>query len=296
VPNGDFEKAARAHIASRGARGTRRLYKSDLTRWLAFCEQEKASPDEPTIELATKFRDELMATVEAQTVRRVLSALSSMYEAAGLPNLFKSSKRLPRPSPDDVALTREFSLEEIDELFEAVLREEKINTIGLRDEAIFRLLYDTGLRVSSVTSLLRDQVYARGRDGVWVAVVKVKKRGLVEVELPLTSYSSISAWLRVAPSSPYMFPSPKNHKQPIRTQVVNDRLAHYGKIAGIENAHPHRFRATFATSALDAGIPLHEVQAAMHHSDPKTTLRYDRGVRGAGVTATLAQFRKKKED
>lgn len=56
--------------------------------------------------------------------------------------------------------------------------------------------------------------------------------------------------------------------------------------------HPHQFRATFITEALDAGVPLHEVQAAVHHADPRTTQRYDRGARGAGVTAALEKFRR----
>jgi len=65
-----------------------------------------------------------------------------------------------------------------------------------------------------------------------------------------------------------------------------------GNEAGVKHLHPHRFRSSFVTRALDAGVALHEVQAAVGHSSPDITQRYDRGVRGRGVTLALAKFRK----
>ena len=64
----------------------------------------------------------------------------------------------------------------------------------------------------------------------------------------------------------------------------------YGKMLGIK-VHPHSFRAAYITDALDSGLQLHEVQAAVHHADPATTLRYDRRERGAGVAAQVEKFR-----
>jgi site-specific recombinase XerD len=40
---------------------------------------------------------------------------------------------------------------------------------------------------------------------------------------------------------------------------------------------PHTLRHGFITAALDAGIPLRDVQEATSHADPRTTMRYDRG-------------------
>src|SRR5262249_47922113 len=39
---------------------------------------------------------------------------------------------------------------------------------------------------------------------------------------------------------------------------------------------PHTLRHAFITAALDAGVPLRDVQEAASHSDPRTTIRYDR--------------------
>lgn len=285
-----FERAARAHIASRGSKGTRALYGADLESWLEHCAESNIDPDGPSLEAATSFRDTLKGQLSAQTVRRVLSALSSMYEAAGLPNMF-SGKRLQRPPADEVALTREFSEEEAQAILKAA--EADTSNVGIRDTAILRLLYDTGLRVSSVVEMKRNRIFRRGVDGQQVALARVKKKGLVEVELPEASAKALVHWLEVAPESDWVFPSVRSPNQPIACSVVNKRLLVYGAQAGVPHAHPHRFRATLITRALDLGIPLNQVQAAVHHADPKTTLRYDRGARGTGVANAVAESRKK---
>ena len=47
--------------------------------------------------------------------------------------------------------------------------------------------------------------------------------------------------------------------------------------AGIaKNVGPHTLRHAFITAALDAGVPLRDVQEAASHADPRTTMRYDR--------------------
>jgi integrase/recombinase XerD len=49
-----------------------------------------------------------------------------------------------------------------------------------------------------------------------------------------------------------------------------------GKRAGLGNVHPHMLRAAFIMAALDAGVPLRDVQIAARHADPRTTTIYDR--------------------
>ncbi len=64
-------------------------------------------------------------------------------------------------------------------------------------------------------------------------------------------------------------------------QRLDRRTAHrwvrsIGKRAGIGLVHPHMLRAAFIMAALDAGVPLREVQVAARHADPRTTTVYDR--------------------
>jgi site-specific recombinase XerD len=49
-----------------------------------------------------------------------------------------------------------------------------------------------------------------------------------------------------------------------------------GKRAGLGAVHPHMLRAAFTMAALDAGVPLRDVQLAARHTDPRTTTIYDR--------------------
>ncbi len=49
-----------------------------------------------------------------------------------------------------------------------------------------------------------------------------------------------------------------------------------GKRAGLDRVHPHMLRAAFIMAALDAGVPLRDVQIAARHADPRTTAVYVR--------------------
>jgi hypothetical protein len=57
--------------------------------------------------------------------------------------------------------------------------------------------------------------------------------------------------------------------------------------AGIaKQVSPHTLRHAFITAALDAGVPLRDVQEAASHADPRTTMRYDRARTSLGRHAT----------
>ncbi len=67
------------------------------------------------------------------------------------------------------------------------------------------------------------------------------------------------------------------------------RIARRSGIA--KRVGPHTLRHAFITAALDAGVPLRDVQEAASHTDPRTTMRYDRGRRQSlDRHATYATF------
>ena len=209
-----------------------------------------------------------------------------MYESAEMPNHFKSNKRLPRPAPDEVAVTLAFSREETSAVLSAVADHP-------RDAAIVQILFDTGMRISEVLAIRRSELDRR-REGQLYLISTVKKKGRVETAMPASSRAAVDRWLEVAPASTHLFPG-RDARKRVTSSWFRERLEKIGKIAGVANTHPHRFRATYITEAFDAGVPLREIQASVHHADPKTTIRYDRGVRGTGVTSAVAEFRKNKE-
>lgn len=64
------------------------------------------------------------------------------------------------------------------------------------------------------------------------------------------------------------------------------------KRAGITKpVGPHTLRHGFITAALDAGVPLRDVQEAASHADPRTTMRYDRGRVSLDRHATYVEAR-----
>lgn len=286
-----FEKAARAHAASRAAIGTRALYQRDLDRWLAWCVKQKADPTKPKLADATAYRDELQSNEKPLTVRRKLAALSSMYEAAINQErplaTWNPWRKLPRPPADMYARTEALSTEECELLLDAA----KIEADGGCAHTMLLLMYETGLRRASVASLRRDDVIVR--EGKTVARVTVKGGKYREVELPPRAAAALRYWGNVCPiKNAYVFPDKNGNA--IDPRTINKILNHIAAVAGVAHAHPHRFRASYATVALDAGVPLHEVQASMHHSSPDITQRYDRGRRGGGVSDLVAEFRKGK--
>ncbi len=55
---------------------------------------------------------------------------------------------------------------------------------------------------------------------------------------------------------------------------IEDAIRRVGRRAGVENAHPHRFRRTAATNALNRGMPVQEVSKFLGHAKLDTTMIY----------------------
>jgi len=290
-----FEKCARDLIASRGAEGTRELYTIDLDRWLVFCAEREINVEYPTPSQAAVFRDTLASTRKSATVRRTLAALSRMYRAAvnAWPQAAKwnpfDADTLARPPASDFAKTEALAHDETLAIMAYAVTDKHY---GVRDTAILRLLYDTGLRISAVVTLRREKIFRRG--DVTLARVRTKNKDEVDVELTTESVTALDRWLAIAPVSPFVFPAPKNTKLALSRLVFYKRLRKYGDAVQASRVHPHRFRTTYITDALDAEIPLNKVQASVHHASPVMTQRYDRGKRGTGVAAALAAARAKR--
>lgn len=290
-----FEVAARAHAASRAAKGTRKIYNAALDRWLAWCEHNgHLDPTRPSLFSAAAFRDELQSELAGQTVRRILASLSSLYSAAMDSEVplatWNPFRKLPRPPADAYARTEAFSQEESRAILTAV--DQDTSEYGVRDAAILWLLYETGLRRASIAGLTRpDDLFTRDGKFMVRVVLKGGKRG--EAEVPEMAATALKKWLDTAPPSRFVFPARRN-KGSLDPTAVNKIVLRYAKVAKVSHAHPHRFRATYATDAIDALVPIHDLQASMHHSSTRITQRYDRGTRGKGVSSAVAKFRKQR--
>ena len=141
---------------------------------------------------------------------------------------------------------------------------------GARDHALISLLALNGLRVSEAIGADIEQLgLERGH-----RTLLVRKGGKI-----------VTIRSHPAPREPSTSPSAnasKDHllrrrrgasRSPRRSRIVR-RIA---RRAGItKRVGPHTLRHAFITAALDAGVPLRDVQEAASHADPRTTMRYDR--------------------
>lgn len=282
VLHGAFERAAMAVIAAKRSPHTKAAYRRALAKWLAFCNAEGVNPAAPTLEDVTEWRDALEARYANESSRLHIAAMSSVYRTlhrggAVRSNLFHPAM-LAWPPANTLGVTKAVTDEDAEKML-------AVASANPRDFAILRLLYDTGLRRSSVAAIQRETFDEKR--GIVRAVVKGSKD--VELDLSDNSHEALKQWLRFAPESPHLFPGRRGRH--INVATINKLVKQYADKAGVVGVHPHAFRAAFITAAYDSGLPEHEIQAAAHHSDPKVTRRYDRGARGKKVAKAVEKFR-----
>lgn len=176
--------------------------------------------------------------------------------------------------------------QEVLRLLEAIpteTRTGKPNLIGIRNRALFTMLWRTGLRVSEAVSLRPHDVDPPARR-VTVICGKGGKRRTVGVDDfgldALGVWLPLRAELDLEPGAPLFctiqLPGRGNR---IHTAYVRDILHAYGRRAGIaKRVHPHTFRHSIACDLIRERFGLTDVQAQLGHSSPATTAVYLRGL------------------
>jgi site-specific recombinase XerD len=147
--------------------------------------------------------------------------------------------------------------------------------VALRDQAVLELLYGSGLRVSEVTSLTRDDLDLDG------ARVTVMGKGRKERRLPLSDFAvvAVRAWLNEGRSVLASEPSGalfvnRKHK-PMSPRDVRAMVQSYaGDLLPGRRVGPHTLRHSFATHLLEGGADIRAVQELLGHSTVATTQRY----------------------
>ena len=142
---------------------------------------------------------------------------------------------------------------------------------NIRNLAIVDFLYSTGVRVSELCELnIKDINFYEGSCIVWGKGSKQREVYLnanakLHLQEYLTSRTDKNEALFVYDREPY---------GRLKPQGVETMVRNLGKQCGIHKAHPHRFRRTNATNALNKGMPLEEVKEMLGHSKVDTTLIY----------------------
>ncbi|OLD63275.1 MAG: hypothetical protein AUF65_02645 [Chloroflexi bacterium 13_1_20CM_50_12] len=149
---------------------------------------------------------------------------------------------------------------------------------GKRDYALILMLVKTGLRRAELVALNRGDI--RMMDGHHVAVVehgKGDKRRVVKLRVDV--YRALEDYLVArGQEGESLFVSFRRGDHPTSSRMTDKAVELLVKKYAPRGTEltPHGLRATFATLALEAEAPLHQVQYALGHADPRTTERYQR--------------------
>lgn len=145
------------------------------------------------------------------------------------------------------------------------------NCTSIRDLAIIDLLASSGMRVGELVTLNREDINFAERE--CVVFGKGSKERLVyfdaRTKIHLQNYLDSRE-----DDNPALFVSLKAPFERLMIGGVEVRLRELGKRLNIPKVHPHKFRRTMATSAIDKGMPIEQVQQLLGHQKIDTTMHY----------------------
>ena len=140
-----------------------------------------------------------------------------------------------------------------------------------RDLAIIDLLSSSGMRIGELTALNRDDINFNERECI-VFGKGDKERPVyfdARAKLHLENYLA-----NRTDNNPALFVTLKAPFERLKSGGVEVRLREMGKRLQISKVHPHKFRRTLATTAIDKGMPIEQVQQLLGHQKIDTTMHY----------------------
>lgn len=199
--------------------------------------------------------------VTIDNIRRILSSFFSWLENEEY--ILKSPVRRIHKVKTGVNIKETYS----DEALE-IMRDK---CTELRDLAIIDMLASTGMRVGEMVLLNQNDIDFNEREcivfgkGNHERVVYFDARTKIHLQNYLKSRNDDNLALFVSLKAPHS-----------RLQIggIEARLRKLGKKLGILKVHPHKFRRTLATMAIDKGMPIEQLQQLLGHKKIDTTLQY----------------------
>lgn len=140
-----------------------------------------------------------------------------------------------------------------------------------RDLAIIEMLASTGMRVGELVRLDIADVDLQERE--CVVIGKGNKQRPVyfdaRAKLRINEYLALRH-----DDSPALFVSLRGEPKRMTIGNVETRMRELGRATSVGRVHPHKFRRTLATRAIDKGMPIEQVQKLLGHAKIDTTMRY----------------------
>ena len=199
--------------------------------------------------------------VTIDNIRRILSSFFSWLEDEDY--ILKSPVRRIHKVKAGTNIKETYSDESLEQM--------RDNCNEIRDLAIIDILASTGMRVGEMVLLNRSDIDFNERE--CIVFGKGSKERVVYFDARTKIHLKNYLESRVD-NNPALFVSLKAPYERLKIGGVEVRLRKFGEKLGLQKVHPHKFRRTLATMAIDKGMPIEQLQQLLGHSKIDTTLQY----------------------
>ena len=202
-----------------------------------------------------------ISKVSMDNIRRVLSSFYAWLEEEDY--IRKNPVKRIHKIKATKTIKKAFSDENIENLKDAC--------IHLRDKTIIELLSSTGMRVGELTTLDKSSIDFENKECIVLGKggkqrkVYFDSKTKIHLQTYLASRTDNNDALFVSLFQPF---------KRLQISGVEIMLRKLGVKTTIDNVHPHRFRRTLATKAIDKGMPVEQVQILLGHTKIDTTMHY----------------------
>ena len=140
-----------------------------------------------------------------------------------------------------------------------------------RDLAMVDLLYSTGIRVGELVNLNIADIDFEAREGVVFGKGGKERKVYFDAKAKL----HLQAYIEERnDDNPALFVTLDSPHDRLKISGVEIRMRELGRSINLMRIHPHKFRRTMATRAIDKGMPIEQVQRILGHSQIDTTMQY----------------------
>lgn len=240
-----------------------KYYKATIETMLETVDKnvQEIETDDLRMYLTNYQRAKQSSRVTIDNIRRILSSFFSWLEDEDY--ILKSPVRRIHKVKTASKIKETYTDESLEQM--------RDNIDNLRDLALIDILASTGMRVGELILLNRDNIDFAEREcivfgkGDKERVVYFDARTKIHLQNYLDSRTDTNNALFVSLSAP--------HKR-LKIGGIEVRLRELGRKLNILKVHPHKFRRTLATMAIDKGMPVEQLQRLLGHQRIDTTMQY----------------------
>ena len=254
------------------SKNTSETYLISIKTFLSWIAQNNIEIDVVSIQDLMKYFVSRQTQTDAATVAKEISAIRAFGSYLVRMGVWKENLGflLERPKKN-ISIPKVLTVDEVEKLLESI---DVTTSLGIRDRALFEIIYSSGLRISEVSGLLLQNIYLKER------ILFVLGKGNKERLVPFGDDAKfwLSKWIEEErpqivgrKNVPYVFVNYQG-KQFSRKGIWK-RFQEIKALSGVDSK-VHTLRHSFATHLLQGGADLRSVQQLLGHSDLSTTQIY----------------------